>query len=162
MTVWFCLKKFLYHYICFLSSVFENFSLKIWDILAYNRVGNLLFWKIPCRIILGLEKCVQWTFFVWYNQSEKKDQKVWQIWKKQYFVAILKIAIPLTANWVFLCWFKCHGTPILLIAPRQIWCHFEALECIFHLSKENFRSFHQLTLNHQNRAFPNLWSTPVY
>ena len=25
-------------------------------------------------------------------------------------------------------------TPMLLIAPKQNWCHFEALECIFHLN----------------------------
>ena len=50
-------------------------------------------------------------------------------------------------------------TPKLLRAPKQSWCHFEALECSFHLSQENFHSFYQLTLNQQNGAFPNLWGT---
>ena len=38
------------------------------------------------------------------------------------------------------------------------WCHFEAFECIFHLSVKKIRSLHQRTRNQQNRAFPNLFS----
>ena len=60
---------------------------------------------------------------------------------------------------MFIFWLICHLTPILLIAPKQCWCYFEAFECIFHLSLKFFRSFHELTHNQQNRAFPNLWST---
>ena len=86
----------------------------------------------------------------------KNNQKSWHnLQKKTAFCSNLK-------NWVFLCWLKCHLTPISLIAPKQHWCHFEALECIFHFNKENFLSFHQLTHNQQNSAFPNLWLTLKY
>ena len=43
------------------------------------------------------------------------------ICKKQHSVAILKITIPLAANWVFLCWLKCHLTPMSLIGPKRYY-----------------------------------------
>ena len=46
-----------------------------------------------------------------------------------------------------------------LIVSKQGWCHFEALECIFHLNLKKFHSGNQLTHNQQNTAFPSLWST---
>ena len=82
--------------------------------------------------------------------------------KKQYFRAIWKFAFSLAGHWAFIFCLRCHLTPIILIAAKQCWCHFEANECIFHLSLKIFRSFHQLTRNHQNRAFPNIWSTLYY
>ena len=45
------------------------------------------------------------------------------------------------------------------IVSKQGWCHFEALECIFHLKLKKIPSVNQLTHNQQNTAFPNLWST---
>ena len=79
--------------------------------------------------------------------------------KKQYFRAIWNFAFSLAAHWAFIFCLRCHLAPILLIAAKQCWCHFEANECISHLSLNIFRSFHQLTRHLQNRAFPNLWLT---
>ena len=64
-----------------------------------------------------------------------------------------------TANWVFFCWLVCHLTPMLLMVSKQGWCHFEALECIFHLNLKKIPSVNQLTHNQQNTAFPNIWLT---
>ena len=50
-------------------------------------------------------------------------------------------------------------TPMVLIVSKQGWCHFEALECIFHLNLKKIPSVNQLTHNQQNTAFPNIWST---
>ena len=37
---------------------------------------------------------------------------------------------------------------MLLIVPKQNWCNFEALECIFHLNLKKIPSVNQLTHNH--------------
>ena len=59
----------------------------------------------------------------------------------------------------FFCWLVCHLTPMLLMVSKHGWCHFEALECIFHLKLKKIPSVNQLTHNQQNTAFPNIWST---
>ena len=56
----------------------------------------------------------------------------------------------------FECFFD-NLTPMLLIVPKQSWCHFEALKYIFHFGYKHFLSSNQLTLNKKNRAFTNLW-----
>ena len=58
--------------------------------------------------------------------------------KKQYFRAIWKFAFSLAAHWAFIFCLSCHLTPILLIAAKECWYHFEANECIFHLSLKKF------------------------
>ena len=45
------------------------------------------------------------------------------------------------------------------MVSKQGWCHFEALECIFHLNLKKIPSVNHLTHNQQNTAFPNIWST---
>ena len=147
MSVWFCLKNsFIIKFVCYLLFSwishwkFEIFQHLTWyEICSFKKLAFLrLIWSKWVKIIKKLDI----------------------ICKKQQFVAIFKITIPLAlaANRLFLCWLKWHLT-ISLIAPKQYWCHFEALECIFHFDKENFLSSHQLTRYQQSSAFPNLWST---
>ena len=47
-------------------------------------------------------------------------------------------------------WLRCQLTPMLFTVPKQSWCHFEAFECIFHLSQKK---------SLLSSAFPNLWPT---
>ena len=89
----------------------------------------------------------------------KSSKKFTIICKKQIFLATLKFGFLLAAIWAFIFWMKCDLRPLLIIAAKQDWCHFDGNECIFHLSWKIFRSFNQLTRNRQNRAFPNLWGT---
>ena len=140
-----------------------NISLEIWKILPYNKVENwpYLVKSIANRIYWSVKKCLQWTVFFWYNKIEftsmnpslfcgkhfidflgkylkEESNFVAYFAKKQHFVDISKTAISLAAIWAFFWWVRCPLTPKLLRAPKQSWCYFEALECSFHLSQENF------------------------
>ena len=48
---------------------------------------------------------------------------------------------------VFLLTYISPNTNVILIVPRQNWCRFEALECIFHLNLKKIPSVNQLTHN---------------
>ena len=105
--------------------------------------GHLsIFWwvKAPSSALL-ISRCI-----LQLGQAAQKQQRPRCPHRKMY------LEIRRADEWLS----RCPLTPKLLRAPKQSWCHFEPLECRFHLSQENFCYFHQLTLNHQNRAFPNL------
>ena len=46
---------------------------------------------------------------------------------------------------VFLLTYMSPNTNVTHIVPKQNWCHFEALECIFHLNLKIIPSVNQLT-----------------
>ena len=48
---------------------------------------------------------------------------------------------------------------MLLIVPKQNWCHFEALECIFHLNLKKNSLRQSADSQSTNTSFPNIWST---
>ena len=135
----FLLKESLYDYIGLLSSIFINISLVIWQMLSKTR------WKICPMEKMALcsktncfqnlsviEKCVQWSFSFDTIKLSKKKQTFYHVLQKK------------TA---FCCYFE----------KQQF--HSRQSNVGVNLSIIFLRSFHQLTRNQQNRAFPILWST---
>ena len=123
--------------------------LKIWENLAWNMIKNslcekmALSSKLNCfqNVSVGKEICWKNFFLLIQSNWVRKSKKFTIFCKMQHFEAILKIGISLVDIWTFLWWLRCHLTQILLIVPKQCWCHFEAFECIFHLSPNFFTPY---------------------
>ena len=146
---------YLLFIICFYEHLIENLSNTILD-----KVENLFYEKMTLcsktncfQKLSVIDKMCSMNFFLLIQSEWGKRRNNFTIFfKKQHFAAFLKTAISLAAIWAFEIWLRCHITPILLIEPKQWWCHLEAFECIFYVSIKEFRTFHQLILNQQNRA----------
>ena len=114
-------------FICYLLFLSKSYW-KIWEILAWNMIKNLLCEKmalcskINCfqNLSVGKKICSKNFFLLIQSNWVKRSKKFTIFCKMQHFVAILKIGISLAAIWTFLWWLKPLSFTPLFLARSKI------------------------------------------